>query len=275
MKILLVSDLHTDINKKILKEYNFGFLKKLKEVDVLLICGDIAGSCYYSMQAIENIQKYIEDNNLNTKVLFTIGNHEPYSYDIEHKTIEEINRYLRNNYKGNIHFLQDDYKIIDDYIFFGATMYTNFELYGNPEYITRMVAHEINDFKYCKTGITGNMHTVLPVDYQHKFIKTRYLLKELCKKYKDKNIVVFTHFGPSGNSISENYVGNMLNPYYCSDLENLINKHKNIKLWCHGHTHNQFDYKIGNTTILCNPYGYYGYEQMLTPDEYYGKIVEI
>lgn len=67
----------------------------------------------------------------------------------------------------------------------------------------------------------------------------------------------------------------MLNPYYCSDLENLINKHKNIKLWCHGHVHSSKEYDIGKAKVICEPYGYYGYEQVLTPDNYYGKIVEI
>ena len=30
----------------------------------------------------------------------------------------------------------------------------------------------------------------------------------------------------------------------------------NIKLWVHGHTHDEFDYKIGITRVVCNPRGY-------------------
>ena len=37
--------------------------------------------------------------------------------------------------------------------------------------------------------------------------------------------------------------------------------HPQIKLWTHGHTHDVFDYVIGETRIVCNPRGYYGYEQ--------------
>jgi len=29
-----------------------------------------------------------------------------------------------------------------------------------------------------------------------------------------------------------------------------------IKLWIHGHMHDEFDYTIGITNIVCNPRGY-------------------
>jgi len=33
-----------------------------------------------------------------------------------------------------------------------------------------------------------------------------------------------------------------------------------IKLWVHGHTHDPYDYVIGETRVVCNPRGYIGYE---------------
>jgi hypothetical protein len=32
-------------------------------------------------------------------------------------------------------------------------------------------------------------------------------------------------------------------------------------LWIHGHVHDSFEYKIGGTTVACNPRGYLGYGQ--------------
>ena len=278
MKILLISDLHIDINQKILKTHDFGFFKQLKddEINILLIAGDIAGSSYFTTKMVEQIAKYINDCRLKTKVIFTIGNHEPYSYDIESKTIEDINRWLRVNYNsGTVEFLQDTYTVIDDYVIFGSTLYTDFSLCNNQKNDMIDIPRYINDFKYCKTETEDEVYTVKPVDYLHKFIKSRYMIKEVCKKFPDKKIVILTHFAPSGKSIHSQYVASNLNPFYASNLEDIINEYDNIKLWCHGHTHNQFDYKIGNTTILCNPYGYYGYEQVLTPDEYCGKLIEV
>jgi hypothetical protein len=36
--------------------------------------------------------------------------------------------------------------------------------------------------------------------------------------------------------------------------------HPEIRVWTHGHTHDEFKYTIGETTVVCNPRGYHGYE---------------
>lgn len=35
-----------------------------------------------------------------------------------------------------------------------------------------------------------------------------------------------------------------------------------IKAWTHGHTHDNYDYMIGTTRIVCNPRGYDGHEEI-------------
>ena len=35
----------------------------------------------------------------------------------------------------------------------------------------------------------------------------------------------------------------------------------NMKLWIHGHVHNNFDYMIGDTRVICNPRGYEMYQE--------------
>ena len=71
------------------------------------------------------------------------------------------------------------------------------------------------------------------------------------------------------------YVNNELNPAYASDLEDFIKGHSQIKLWTHGHIHSSSDYKIDECRVLCNPYGYAGYEQKLCARKYFGKVVEV
>ena len=51
-----------------------------------------------------------------------------------------------------------------------------------------------------------------------------------------------------------------MNGAYSSDLSEFIMDHPQIKLWTHGHTHDKFDYLVGNTRVVCNPRGYVGYE---------------
>ncbi len=48
---------------------------------------------------------------------------------------------------------------------------------------------------------------------------------------------------------------------------------KEIKLWTHGHTHEDFDYMIGTTRVFCNPRGYINYESKA--DNWTLKSVEI
>ena len=69
-KFCLVSDLHLDINNtNILK---FGFVKKLENIDYLLIAGDTSGSYFQELDNLEMLRDYISNNNLKTKVI-TIG----------------------------------------------------------------------------------------------------------------------------------------------------------------------------------------------------------
>ena len=62
---------------------------------------------------------------------------------------------------------------------------------------------------------------------------------------------------PSYQSVPQQYKKNA-NGAYVSDLDDLILSHSQIKYWCHGHTHNAFNYMIGDCRVICNPLGYPG-----------------
>ena len=77
----------------------------------------------------------------------------------------------------------------------------------------------------------------------------------------DKRCVVVTHMAPCFKSIDEKYADQQLmNGAYASNLVDFIYERPQIKLWTHGHTHEQFDYTISATRVACNPRGYIGYE---------------
>ena len=62
-------------------------------------------------------------------------------------------------------------------------------------------------------------------------------------------------------SIHERYRNDKsLNGGFVSDLSEFILDHPNIKVWTHGHVHDQFDYMIGDTRIIAKPRGYFGHE---------------
>lgn len=62
----------------------------------------------------------------------------------------------------------------------------------------------------------------------------------------------------------------MLNDYFVNSLEDMLID-SNIPLWIHGHCHDPFDYMIGNTRIVCNPYGYMSERSVHNPN----LIIEI
>jgi hypothetical protein len=51
-----------------------------------------------------------------------------------------------------------------------------------------------------------------------------------------------------------------MNGGFYSDLDDFIAYRPQIRLWMHGHTHEDFDYTIGTTRVVCNPRGYVGHE---------------
>jgi Icc-related predicted phosphoesterase len=55
-----------------------------------------------------------------------------------------------------------------------------------------------------------------------------------------------------------------LSAAYASDLDQFV-ENSQVALWIHGHIHEQQDYTIGATQVVCNPRGY--------PDEPNGDFI--
>jgi hypothetical protein len=76
-----------------------------------------------------------------------------------------------------------------------------------------------------------------------------------------KKYVVVTHHTPSWQSCHERWIHDrVMNGAFHTELGDFIAYRPQIKLWVHGHTHDEFDYAIGETRIVCNPRGYIGHE---------------
>ena len=87
----------------------------------------------------------------------------------------------------------------------------------------------------------------------------------------DGPVCVATHHYPSANSVPHRFDDDPLTPAFSSRLEWLIEKYQPA-LWVHGHTHDSFDYNIGNTRVICNPAGY---DHEPNPDFRWDLVVEI
>ena len=76
--------------------------------------------------------------------------------------------------------------------------------------------------------------------------------------------MVVTHHGPHEKSIAPKFRDTLLTAAFISDLSAVIETHQPA-LWVHGHTHVSFDYAVGDTRVLCNPYGYPGENRRFDP----------
>jgi predicted phosphodiesterase len=69
--------------------------------------------------------------------------------------------------------------------------------------------------------------------------------------------IIVSHHTPSFQSVHEKYRGNPFNTSFSNNLdEQILTMKKPPKLWIHGHTHDRFDYMIGQTRVICHPRGY-------------------
>lgn len=260
MKIRVLSDLHLDINE----EYPFS----LEDKDTFtVLCGDISGN---SEQTTEWIKSNIRQG------IFVEGNH--IGYDSKH-SIQYIEELLAQCFPTTapVSYLKDTYKIIDEIVFVGGVLWTDFNLYGNASQpLFKLYAAQLmNDFRYnyanpkhVNIENDGNfrelvrkqwIRKLLPNDTIQIFNATLQNIDNICKRFPDKKIVVVTHHAPSEQSVPEIYKTDKTTPAFASNLEQFILDRPNIKLWCHGHIHTASNYTIGDCHIVCNPRGYVKY----------------
>lgn len=245
MKVKVASDLHLETC-----EQGHG-VPDLGEGEVLILGGDILCARHFKkdgpLRKVYNnfLHKCVDNFN---EVLYIAGNHEFYSYNYE-GTFNVLKEHL----PPSIHFLENDYVKIHDTIFLGCTLWTDFR---NENPLEMMEAGRLmNDYKTIR--ITSNYRKMNPDDTLRFHKKSKQFLLEKLDQFRDQKIWVLTHHGPSYQSIHPKYKTETTNGAYVSDLDDFILSHPQIKFWSHGHTHEKFDYKIGDCRVVCNPRGYY------------------
>lgn len=243
MRIRVISDIHIDINKND-KPYNF-------EEDFVICCGDISGDRISTAEWIQN----------NVKMGIAVGgNHLGYndiSFDEKDSLTYSI-KFLQNKFnKSPVYFIENQTVEIDDVIFIGCILFTDFKLFNNEELCKMTAIKALNDFRYVKIIKNNKIKLITATDQQVLHKASRDFIEKVCSNNPNKKIVVISHHAPSYKSIPAQYKNSMLSAAYASNLEDIIEKYDNLKLWCHGHMHENCDYEMYGTRIICNPRGYY------------------
>lgn len=248
MKIQLVSDLHL--------EFSDYFIKNENNADVLILGGDIMVASKVHKQESEygiRFRDFLKRCSFQfPHVIYVMGNHEFYSDGRWCDSIEDMRAACAVH--PNIYMLERDCKQIDDVLFVGGTLWTDMNKY-DP-----LTLHAVRDMMMDYRAIIhdkAGFRRLKPADTVERHRLTRDYIKQVVSDNKDKKIVVVGHHTPSFQSCHEQYRSEyLMNGAYHSDLSDIMLDNPHIKLWTHGHTHNAFDYMIGETRVVCNPRGY-------------------
>lgn len=201
-------------------------------------------------------------------VIYVAGNHEFYHGKWSQGLTTLANECAKFH---NVYFMEAGSKKIDDVTFIGGTLWTDMNK-GDPLTL-HAVRDMMNDFRIIKKDLEGYTN-LKPYD---TVLRHRHMLgyiKQIVAEKADEKFVVVGHHSPSFQSVHEQYRGEtLMNGAYHSDLSEFILDRPQIKLWTHGHTHEDFDYTIGETRVVCNPRGYVNYEQRV--DSWTPKLVEV
>ena len=182
-----------------------------------------------------------------TPVLYVMGNHEYYG-KIYPKLLDRVRKAAEGT---NVRVLEDEVAEIDGVRFFGSTLWTDFRLFGDPVLAGHACSEKVTDFK--RIRMLPRYSKLRTADAAAIHARSKKALREASE---EKQVdVVITHHAPSTKSLSEEFKDDLVSAAFVSDLDYLIER-TGARLWIHGHTHAPFDYRIGETRVICNPRGY-------------------
>lgn len=285
MRLAIASDIHLE----------FGSIELTNDqnADVLILAGDIcvardielADKNMYSnrKRADRYIEFFQQVSRAFPKVIYVLGNHEHYDGDFKY-TNGILQRALAEF--ENVHVLEKETLELGDITFIGATIWT--DMNGGDPLTLQGIKNAMNDFRCIDNGYNMTQRKVPLYDDGIDFNAVRtvigYKFKEEASKFTPtdamddhkqaidyinhvvandttKKYVVVGHHAPSMQSCADRFRGDrIMNGGFYTELGDFIAYRPQIKLWVHGHTHDPYDYVIGETRVVCNPRGYIGYE---------------
>lgn len=263
MKIAYISDLHNEF----LRDAGLPVpdIKLNEPVDVLVLAGDIDVKEYGAQYAVRQSQ------HLELPVIYVLGNHEFYQAD-SLPVKDKVESLTRNT---DVHFLDSDTAIIDDVMFIGATLWTDFMLFGSAKHHLAISHASFNMTDYSEIRLPDKPFspklTVSDTLLWHKLEKQ--FIDETLMMPAAKSIVVVTHHAPSLRCLPVHEQSDLISAAYASRLDSLIENHKPTA-WIYGHVHGENSFNIGTTRICRHAQGY-PHLQTVTDTAYQPAVIHI
>jgi predicted phosphohydrolase len=200
------------------------------------------------LQAFEELRRVVP---LPIPIVMVLGNHEYYRRVVGH----ELALARSNAPDFNVHLLENDTMMLGGVRFVGATLWTDYNVFG--------VSNQAAVMNACATGM--NDHRLIgwqKQPWQRFRPQEAALLHHRSKAYITETLgansnatVVISHHAAHWRSVHSRFRSDPVTGAFVSDLSALIET-RQPTLWVHGHVHNSSDYHVGKTRIVCNPHGY-------------------
>ena len=249
VRILVLSDLHHEMAP---------YVPGAVEADVVVLAGDIDKGA----NALQRAKDWFPT----TPVVMVAGNHEFYGG----ATPRLIDKMKAVAVGSNVAVLERDELVIDGVRFLGATMWTDFSIFGGEaDYYMEQARAGMNDFR--KIRVSPEFSRFSPADALKLHRRTRAWLAERLDNPFPGPTVVVTHHAPSMKSCPPAHATDPLAAAFIVDLEQFMGVDR-VRLWIHGHTHHCVNYDINGTQVVSNQRGYPG---ELVPDFNPGLVVDV
>lgn len=235
MKIALLSDLHLSV---------YPFEPPATDADVVVLAGDL----HRPAAAVEWARRWYDGR----PALFVAGNHEFYGSDLQ-----TTHRELRARAEGtSLRVLEREVWRFGGVRFLGCTLWSDHRLYASREQreeALAKVSNLVRDFTRIRIAPDFDATFNAAVS-QLLFDQSVDWLEQQFAASREPTVVV-THFAPSTGSVAARFAGSPLNACFVSDLDERIRRWQPLA-WLHGHVHDSFDYRLGDTRVVANPRGY-------------------
>lgn len=230
--IAYASDLHLEFDPE------YELLPFDPTPDVVVLAGDVSTYDLDWFAFLRQLRKTFKG-----PILAIMGNHEYYGKKFP-QAIDLFRDAVSQDKQAFI--LEKQSFDLDGIRFLGTTMWTD---YAGGRHLTAGLK-TIFDFKAIQGETPEEIARLLWKDHREALA----WLEEQFQQSSGDTVVI-THHAPSFESQSVPFIGHPVSGLFCVDLYDQILEWK-PKLWIHGHLHNTADYRIGNTRVVCNPWGY-------------------
>jgi hypothetical protein len=242
MRLWIFSDLHRDVGRPWTPP-------AIPAADVAVVAGDLGGSL------VDGIAWLAQAVRPHMPVVLAAGNCD------FHGTChpEELRRGRAAALDLGIDLLENRSVVIGGVAFSGCTLWTDYDLEGERWRADAMreAADGLNDHRLIASRREQPRQPFRPDHAAELHRESRAFLQAIlgAGPVEARSRVVVSHHAPSGRSVARRYLGRPMNPSYASRLDSLVAAAA-PGVWIHGHTHTSFDYRCGDTRVLCNPKGY-------------------